>query len=184
MRTITPISYALFALLLLAGFGCELPAQREPQGGGYDGNKAPACVFYAPEKIDILPLTEFKDAAGGETRLEAYVSLLDSAGSQIKFPGKVRFELYEHVQRSAEPKGRRVAIWPEINTTEPNEPRSHWFDLGDPARNDLFWRDFIRAYQFTLPCGPQPAASYILEATCLTNDGRRLIAETSLRKIK
>lgn len=185
MRTITRISYALFTLLLLAGLGCELPPPRDSLGGGYDANEASACVFYGPKRIDILPLTEFKGAdGGGEARLEAYVSLLDSAGSQIKFPVKLRFELYEHVRRSAEPKGRRIAIWPEINTAEPNEPTSHWFDLSDPARNNLFWRDFIRAYQFTLPFKPQPATSCILEATCLTNDGRRLIAEVSLRKIK
>jgi len=169
-------------LLLLAGLGCEPPVQQNLPGGG---NEAPACVFYGPARIDILPLTEFKNAdGGGEARLEAYISLLDSAGSQIKFPVKLRFELYEYVPRSAEPKGTRVAIWPKINTAEPNEPINHWFDLCDPARNNFFWRDFIRAYQFTQPFRPQPAARYILEATCLTNDGRRLIAKATLRKIK
>lgn len=182
MRRITATSYALFTLIFIAALGCDSPVQREPLGGGHDGYETPACVFYAPEKIDILPLTEFKDAdGGGESQLDAYVSLLDSAGCQIKFPVKFRFELYEQVQRSAEPKGRRVGIWPEINTPDPNEPRSHWFDLGDPARNHIFWQDFVRAYQFSLPFRPQPAASYILEATCLTSDGRRLTAEVSLR---
>jgi len=109
-----------------------------------------------------------------------YVSLLDSAGSQIKFPVKFRFELYEQVKRSAEPRGRRVAIWPQTNTAEPNEPRSHWFDLEDPSKNNLAWHDFMRAYRFTLPFKPQPAVGYILEVTCLRHDERRLSAEIPL----
>lgn len=181
MKLIRSISYALFNLLLLAGLGCDPPAGPDGPGRLNGSFETPTCALYAPERIDILPLTEFKDGKqGGEPRLEVYVSLLDSAGSQIKFPVKCRFELYEQVKRSAKPKGKRVAIWPQTNAGEPNEPPSHWFDLEDLSENSLAWHDFVRAYRFTLPFRPQPAVSYILEVTCLRHDARRLTAEVAL----
>ena len=86
-------------LLLLLGVGCEPASPPEPLAGGNDDTDAPACLYYATAEIDILPLTEFAPA-DGEPQIHAYVSLLDSFGSQIKAPGKFRFELYQHVQRS------------------------------------------------------------------------------------
>jgi len=184
MKVIAPISQLLFIFLVVFQPGCEPPAPREPLPTAGNDSNTPLCVYYAPEKIDILPLTGFKGDSGGEPELDAYVSLLDSAGSQIKFPAKFRFELYDHVLRSAEPKGKRVRIWPDSEIADPNEPRIHWFDLADPAQNNRHWRDFVRAYQFTLPFRPESGKSYILEATCLTYNGRRLTAEMALGKAK
>lgn len=179
------ISCASIIALLLAAVGCEPSIERGPGGPGDDGYVEPACVYYAPERIDILPLTELKGAdEAGEGRLDAYVSLVDSAGSQIKFPVKFRFELYEQVQRSPEPKGKRAKIWPPANAADPNESVGRWFDLDDPAENNRFWRDFVRAYHFSLPFTPQPQASYILEITCLTHHGRRLKAEVPISPAK
>jgi len=130
--------------------GCE-PAQvaTEPKPG--------ANAIFAPVKVKILPLTKFIDVRSteGKTAIKSYVSLIDSFGSQIKAPGIFRFELYEYSQRSSEPKGKRVAIWPDI-------------DLTNPAKNNDYWRDFLRAYEFNLPFEPAGDKSYILQTNCLS----------------
>jgi len=82
-------------------------------------------------------------------------------------PGVFRFELYERVVRSAEPKGRRIVIWPDI-------------DLTGAAENNEYWRDFLRAYEFNLPFEAQIKQCYILQVTYLSPSGKRLSAELSL----
>ncbi len=167
---------SVFCLLamLLANAGCEqLP---RPTGLTYksDNDFKELSVYsrYAPAKINIMPLTEFISAGGTQqVKIKPYVSLLDSFGSQIKSPAVFRFELYQRVLRSAEPKGRRIIIWPDI-------------DLTDPAANNEYWRDFLRAYEFDLPFEPDASQSYILQVTCLCPNGRRIFAEFALKLTK
>jgi hypothetical protein len=125
---------------------------------------------YAPVKIDIMPLTEFVSAGGDEEewRLDVYVSLLDEFDCQAKGPGIFRFERYGRVPLSGQPKGGRIAIWPDIDLTEPGE-------------NNNYWRDFLRAYEFNLDFEPTANQSYILQVTCLCPNGRRLSAEFGLK---
>jgi len=184
MRIIASLLHASFILLVLIQPGCEPLDSRERLPMPGNDSNTQFCVYYAPEKIDIMPLTGFKVSNGGEPQLDVYVSLLDSAGSQIKFPVKFRFALYDQVQRSPEPKGKTVGMWPqqEKEMADPNDPEIHWFGLADPAQNNHYWRDFVRAYQFTLPFRPESGRSYILEATCLTGQNKRLTAELSLKQ--
>jgi hypothetical protein len=125
---------------------------------------------FGPARISILPLTELAGAGAGAqpVALSVYVSLLDSFGCQIKAPGVVRFEVYQYVPRSAEPKGPRINLWPDV-------------DLTQPAQNNRYWRDFLRAYEFTMNAPTGSAETYILEATFLCPDGRRLSADFVLR---
>jgi hypothetical protein len=94
--------------------------------------------------------------------------LLDSFDCQIKTPGIFRFELYKYVRRSAEPKGKRIAIWPDI-------------DLTGTTENNNYWRDFLRAYEFNLDFVPKRNQSYILQATCLCPNGKHLSADFVLK---
>ncbi len=196
MKAIAATSRVFLPMLLLTYAGCE-PVRTTGAPPNHNTAGAALCVYYAPVKIDILPLTEFTAPPGGPGldggselhTIEAYVSLLDSFGSQIKSPGKFRFELYEYVQRSAEPKGKGVMIWPKSDLSDPNSGNRHWIDLSDPATNNRAWRDFIRAYQFNLPCKPasyeealQPGRDYVLEATCLLPNGSRLTADFGLKR--
>ncbi len=182
MKLSAAIWQALVIALVLVAAGCGPPTLHDPLPRA---DNPCICVLYAPSKIDILPLTELKSAhSAAAPELIVYVSLLDSFGSQIKSPGKLRFELYEQAQRSAEPKGRRVEIWPDIDFSDPNVGNGHWFDLSEPAENDRKWRDFIRAYEFALPLKTAAENSYILEATCLIPSGRRLTAQVSLKARK
>lgn len=129
---------------------------------------APVSGF-SPVAISILPLTELSQPTGNQgRRLNVFVSLADAFGSHMKAPGTFRIELYDYVQRSAEPRGQRIAIWPDI-------------DLTDAAENQKYWRDFLRAYEFSVPAQISPDKTYVLEVTCLIPAGRRLSAAWMLR---
>ena len=169
MRAAAVTVQVFFFALALVGAGCE-PAPAELPTAIDGGAVRSSYTAYTPTEVDILPLTEFVGA--GETEepamIRVYVSLLDTFDCQIKAPGTFRFELYERVQRRAEPKGRRIIIWPDI-------------DLTDAAENNSYWRDFLRAYKFGLDFEPQSNRNYILQATFLCPSGRRLSAEFAIK---
>lgn len=154
-------------LLLLGGAGCE-PANTELSPKADSGFNQ--LSEYGPVKVDIMPLTEFTGAGNGEkpSKIKVYVNLLDAFDCQIKTPAVFRFELYDRVPLSAEPKGERILIWPDI-------------DLNDAAKNNEHWRDFLRAYEFDLPFEPKNSNSYILQITSLCPGGRRLSDEFVLK---
>jgi hypothetical protein len=158
-----------FSGLFLTGIACEsvpivsiAPSEEKVNASIY--------ARYAPVKMDIMPLTEFVEPNGveGRTKIKAYVSLSDMFGCQMKSPCVFRFELYEHIKRSGEPKGKRLIIWPDIN-------------LNNVTENNKYWRDFLRAYEFNFDFEPQKNQSYILQATCLCPNGRRLSADFNIR---
>ncbi len=125
---------------------------------------------FVPVKIGILPLTEVSDSSDASQggKLSVFVTLLDAFGSPMKAPGVLRFELYEYIPRSAQSKGPRLTLWPEV-------------DLTNPAQNHKYWRDFLRAYEFVLDTQASSDKTYILEVTSLCPDGRRLSADYVLK---
>ena len=159
-----------FSLLLVVG-GCE----SVPGTAGLlsKNDRLSAYTHYSPVKIDIMPLTEFICVDDDEeaSKIKVYVGLLDAFDCQIKTPGVFRFELYEYIPRSAEPKGRRIIIWPDI-------------DLTDTVKNNKNWRDFLRAYEFHLDFEPASNQNYILQVTCLCPNGKRLSEEFCLKQAK
>jgi hypothetical protein len=181
----TVLVTVLLSLALLCP-GCDQPRADVPMAGqsraqgandvtgrevGETAEPLPVVpTGFAPAKICILPLTELPGSTGSSQAvvLDAYISLLDAFGAQIKAPGVLRFELYQYVPRSAEAKGLRLAIWPDV-------------DLTHPAVNNRYWRDFLRAYEFKLDAPAGLNETYVLEATCMCPDGRRLTAEFPLR---
>ena len=165
------VTKVLFALILVLPFtpGCAPHEHVSGTTGVSEPNVLSIYAEYAPVKIDILPLTEFhinKETGQGDINL--FVSLLDSFGSQIKSPCIFRFELYLRVERSSEPKGRRVMLWPDV-------------DLINPKTNNEYWRNFLRAYEFKLPFEPQAEQSYILEVTCICPNNKRISSEFKLK---
>ncbi len=174
MRTAAIIfQILLFAFILLVP-GCNLPTRNLEisEQTSNDLDILSLYIRYAPIKTDIMPLTEF--IHGGDAQqahINLYISLIDSFGSQIKSPGVFRFELYEYAPRSAEPKGKRVILWPEI-------------DLSDTVTNHQYWRDFLRAYEFDLPFDAALNQNYILQVTFLCPGGKRLLNEFLLKPTK
>ena len=174
MKAVAVVLQILLFVFVLAQSGCEQPQlDTEPPLKADVDLDVFIHTDYVPARIEITPLTGYVSHAGSEgtSEVNVYVSLLDSFGCQIKSPGVFRFEMYEHVQRSAEPKGRRIAIWPDT-------------DLTDAAQNNKYWRDFLRAYQFNLPFEPTGSQSYILQATFLCPTGKRLSVEFALKHTK
>lgn len=164
MKTFRRIAFVFFFVPLLLAAGCEQ--------GAITGRSVNASVYtgFAPAKVEIMPLSELirptEDQEG--TRINAYVSLVDSFGCQIRAPGVFRFELYQRILRSAEAKGRRVMLWPDI-------------DLINTSKNNGYWRDFLRAYEFNLDFDSANSNGYILQVTFHCPTGRRLSAEYILK---
>lgn len=174
MKSAHIIFWVVLSLFFFINAGCE-PALQPAQVPAEAKSALDLSSFYtrfAPTKIDIMPLTELVATGSSQrTRLNLYVSLLDAFGSQIKSPGVFRIELYDYERRSAEPKGRRTAIWPDI-------------DLTDPVTNNKYWNDFLRAYRFDLPLEYTGNQDYILQVTCLCPNGSRLSIDFTLRSPK
>ena len=134
MKQLRIISWVLLTILFSINAGCKQPntPPEIPAITENSINMLSHYMSYVPVKIDIMPLTEFVSSGDTQSKMNIYVSLIDPFGSPIKSPGMFRFELYEYMQRSAEPKGKRFKIWPDI-------------DLTDPVSNNDYWRDFLRA---------------------------------------
>lgn len=173
MRVVGVIAQIFFLVLLLVEAGCGPATTESPPPGDDSSNLLSTYTAYAPVKIDIMPLTEFIGAGEPEeaSKINVYVSLLDSFDCQKKSPGVFRFELYEYVERSADEKGRRIIIWTDV-------------DLNDAVENNNYWRDFLRAYEFNLLFEPESNQSYVLQVTCLCPSGRRLSAEFTIKHTK
>lgn len=164
-----------FIVFLSSQTGCETPAsisQPSPKPR-IDSNDISIYSYYTPTKVQILPLTELTQSSGSDDlpSLRAYVSLLDKFSCQIKSPAIFRLELYEYVSHSAKPKGKRLVIWPDI-------------DLTEPEKNNQYWRDFLRAYEFDMPFDLKSDKGYVIQATCLCPDGKRLSADLELKHTK
>lgn len=173
MKTPVRILKVFILCSLVLGAGCEPGTTGESPAKNDNSLSVSAYTHYAPVTVKIMPLTEVTSAGDNdeEAKINVYVCLLDLFGCQMKSPGIFRFELYERVLRSGEPKGGRVVIWPNI-------------DLTEAVENNSYWRDFLRAYEFSLDFEPQGNKRYILQVTCLCPNGKRLLDEFALGFVK
>jgi hypothetical protein len=139
------------ALILL---GCDMPSDVSVRSEIRAGEV---------ERIRISALTEFVPVASSPDRvqLKTLLELIDPRDTRLKTAFAARFELYEFKPLSSNPRGPRLAIWPEQ-------------DLLDPVKNDEQWEDFLRGYEFYLPLEfvPQPGKKYLLEVSCLVGQRR------------
>jgi hypothetical protein len=171
MNAIKISGMVFFAIVLLLYAGCSGPPS-EPRQLNLPFMQSDTALYarYAPARIDILPITAINPSptSAKDYTISVYICLVDSFGSQIKFPATFRFELFRQVQHSNEPKGKRILIWPEMNLT-------------DPVSNNNQWQDFLRAYMFTLPLEKPAYETTILHVTCISPSGKRLTADFPVR---
>ena len=109
---------AFLLLLSLMFTGCRSSQPGDLQEDVRDQLDSATMACFLPAKVQVLPLTKLVSPTNSDSsfHIHAYVSLLDVFDSQIKTPGTFRFELYEKVLRSAEPKGKRIKIWrPDVD---------------------------------------------------------------------
>ena len=171
MRAVKISGKAIFISAILLYPGCSGPPSESGQLNlPFMQSEAALYARYGPARIDILPITTINPttSSAGDYSINVYVCLLDSFDSQIKSPATFRFELFQHVQRSNEPKGKRILIWPDINLTE-------------PVMNNKCWQDFLRAYLFSLPLEKPAFETTILQVTCISPSGKRLTADFPIR---
>lgn len=163
-------SKAVLFIGLLCVAGCSNSSPR-PELASQPAQSSMRITYagFTPAKVSILPLTRLVSSStqSTESYIQAYVTLADEFGAQLKYPGTFRFELYEKVQRSAEPKGQRKKIWPDL-------------DLRGSKQNNKYWQDFLRAYEFHLEFAPDSSQKYILQVTFLGSEGKRLSEQISL----
>jgi hypothetical protein len=170
MRAVRISGKVFFVAVMMLYAGCSgQPDESGQLNLPFLQSDAALYAHYAPARIDILPITAINPASSSASdyTINVYVCLLDSFGSQIKAPATFRFELFQQVQRSNEPKGKRIVIWPDIN-------------LSDPVANNNHWQDFLRSYLFSLPL-EKPASETILQVTCISPSGKRLTADFPVR---
>lgn len=151
--------YTTVLFLLTAFVGCEPTRDISP---GDDLNSQVSYSEYAPAKIELMPLTEIVNSQE-DSKIKAYVSMLDKSGCQVKYPAVFRFELYEKLSYSGQPKGKRLIMWPDI-------------DLEQIDQNCRFWQDTFRAYKFELDFDFPHDRRYLLQVTCMLPNGQRLTA--------
>ncbi|MCF7955733.1 MAG: hypothetical protein K9M75_08030 [Phycisphaerae bacterium] len=152
--------YLIFVVMVLLFFpGCVKP------GSGDNSIDGQGPCVYAADQVRIIGLTSVKPNPNSASSavISAYVGLHDSYGSSIKGPAVFRFELYEYIPRTGDRKGKRLYSWADI-------------DLSDVSENNIFWKDFLRAYNFTLNVGIDPdlPGTYVLQVTCVMPAGKRL----------
>jgi len=172
MKNLTLVSVSsVFSMVLLPLAGCE--AERPAPSPPVRNPVAEVEQFqeYYPTRAAFLPLTEITpaDQPGKTDTIVAYITLADSAASAVKAPATFRFEIFQFKPLSLDPRGKRLYIWDDINLTAFND-------------NNRYWRDYLRAYEFTLAYDCDAATKYVLEATCLHPSGTRLVAQTILQK--
>jgi len=154
-------------LVMLAAFaGCEVEDVNSTSSNVNSRNiKIYATEGFEVDRIDIIGLTRIvPDDYDQELKnISVCVDVLDIFDSRIKAPCKFRFELFDYLPRSAQNLGSRLLIWTDM-------------DLSSAQANNAAWKDHLRAYQFELPLDFQPVAgkSYMLQATCMTIEGKRL----------
>jgi hypothetical protein len=150
---------------MLITCGCEEQQVQNRQSGSPADEMQGTCLF-VPAKIKFNQLTEITQ----NSQITAYIDMFDQFGSRIKAAGIWKFELYEYVLRSAEPKGARLYFWPDIN-------------LADAKVNFSYWQDYLRCYKFELNLDTDLAGdkTYILQAVCFTADGKRITDSIELK---
>ena len=169
MKTISFLTklFFVFAIVFYAGCSTQPPGADSSPAQFQDST---SCSRFGPARIDVLPITSIAPASADDrdATINAYVCLIDAFDSQIKAPVIFRFELFQRLQRSADPKGKRLIVWPDI-------------DLTDPAINSNLWQDFLRAYLFSLPLQKSSAENCILQVTVICPSGKRLTADYIVR---
>lgn len=158
----------LLLVALLPLISCEPDSPNAPLRIGKKGDLA-IYARYAPAKVDILPLSEIIPAdEKTDSKIKIYVSFLDAFGHQTKSPAVFRFELHEFIQYAAKPKGERIEIWPDIILTK-------------PEKNNKYWDDFLRAYEFELDFRSTGHETYVMQITCICPNSKRLSAQINLK---
>jgi hypothetical protein len=157
--------YFLAVVLIVFVLGCE-DAQQVQQSPDIQSPVFPSVCLFTPQKIKFNQLTEFAQSG----QITAYIDVFDQFDSRIKAVGVWQFELYESVPRSADSRGSRLFIWPNIELTE-------------AVIHNTFWQEYLHCYKFdlNLDIDLDSGKTYILQAVCFTGDEKRITDTIELK---
>ena len=133
-------TYGICVLALMAAAGCSRESWRFGTKG--DISRQPQTIaapidLMLPEAIRVHPFTGRTFAeAGGVTGVDVRIEAIDAFGDATKAFGDFRFEMYNFVPNSLDPKGKRIAVWDE--------------SILKPTDNLLHWDKITRMYIFKL----------------------------------
>jgi hypothetical protein len=155
----------ILVLMFLFISGCEQSSSKK------ETDAARQLAPYGAKTLSIIALSELTPVGDeGNAKLKLFVMVLDDFGCAVKVPGVFRIEIYENIERSPSPIGRRLEMWPDIN-------------LVDPCKNNGQWRDYLRAYEFILDVNYklERGRVYIAEVTCQLPTGKRMTAKQNIK---
>lgn len=161
--------------LFTLSFLLTLPTGCHQVSGMVDAALEPATrlsttppIGFWPTEVSVLPLTRLTHSVNKQASpyLHLFVGLQDRHRCYTKSPGVFRLKLHERIPRSAQAKGQVISEWPDI-------------DLVDPEKNQLYWRDYLRCYEFRLDLipGTENLNGAILEVTFLAANEQRLTTQ-------
>lgn len=151
---------AIYWMIVLPVFlwGCQSPPA--PVAG-----EGTLCTGFVPSSVHVAGLTQLIGAGAAEEpqTLRVFIELRDLYDTKLKAPFTLRIELYQYVPHSSNPRGKHLQTWPD-------------FILLDLNTNHLYWRDYLRAYEFALEVIPpvSTAEPLLLEITCRTGESKRI----------
>lgn len=161
------------ALLIPALLGCDSGGK----GNWSFGSKAPPSDrpqsipepihLLLPASIRLHPFTGTRtfDESSGIRGVDVRIEAMDRLGDATKAFGEFRFEMYQFVPNSQNPKGDLIATWVE--------------DVFPPRKNLLHWDKITRTYEFKLQWDkPIPVGKrFVLLATFNSPFTERMYAE-------
>jgi len=108
---------------------------------------------FAPPRVErtrLLQLSAIQTDPDGQTTVRAFVQPVANRADEW-----YRFELYQYLPRSANPRGKRIRLWPDVNP-------------GKTVAENPLWKPHLRAFEIALPLeNGLPKSTYLLELTVL-----------------
>lgn len=133
-RSLIAVVMSLYALLLLSGCGNDKKFTPAPR----------------VERTRLLQLSVLQTEADGRTAVRAFVQPAAEMDDEL-----YRFELYHYLPRSANPRGKRLRLWPEVAP-------------GKAIAENPLWKPHLRAFEIGLLLDNAPSkTAYLLEMTVL-----------------
>jgi hypothetical protein len=157
--------FIVMSLLALVA-GCDLAPKAPARSAGVGSAAWP----FAPERIEVHPLSRLVTIGGQPGRIEAHILMRDRYGDDTKGLGELLLELYsDEGPVTGVGEARQMMVWR--------------FDLANLEANDEAYDNVTRTYRLNLADVPAATAAVgraTLRASLTTQGGKRLTAERRL----
>lgn len=159
---------ALLVVLIGLVGGCDIA----PKAPARPSSGVQVSWPFAPERIEVHPLSRLVTVGGQSGRIEAHILMRDRFGDDTKGLGELLLELYgDEGPVTGVGEARQLMVWR--------------FDLANLESNDEAYDNVTRTYRLNLADVPVGAAGRsVLRATLTTQGGKRLTSERRLTAVE